>query len=344
MSPNGISNGSEPHSRPFLPGIYAPIPTFFLAESEELDLPTFERHILHIVGAGVGLVLSGSMGEGHHLTHDERQQLVRAARRVLDSAEPSLAHVPIIAGTGAGSTRETVQYSKEAAIAGADIAIVIASGYFAGALDRQALKDYWSQVAAESPIPVLIYNYPGAAGGLDLDSDTVEEIARENSNICGIKLTCGNVGKLTRIAAAVSPSFAKAYPRRNPDAPFLVLGGFADFLVPSLFANAHGAITGLGNVAPYAIRRLFDLATQAQQDPSALAEAQVLQGIIARADRTIALAGIAGTKYLLQRLHGYGGVPRRPLRAFSEEDGARLWMHPHVVELVSTEKSLASAA
>jgi 4-hydroxy-2-oxoglutarate aldolase len=66
-----------------------------------------------------------------------------------------------------------------------------------------------------------------------------------------VKLTCGNVGKLTRIADAVSsPSFAKAYPRQNKDAPFLVLGGYADFVVPSVFANAHGAITGLGNVAP----------------------------------------------------------------------------------------------
>lgn len=40
------------------------------------------------------------------------------------------------------------------------------------------------------------------------------------------------------------------YPRKNANAPFLVLGGFVDFLLPSSFANAHGAITGLGNVAP----------------------------------------------------------------------------------------------
>jgi len=80
-------------------------------------------------------------------------------------------------------------------------------------------------------------------------------IAQENPNICGVKLTCGNVGKLTRIAASVTPaaSFAKTYPRRNKEAgtvPFVVLGGYADFLVPSIYANGHGAITGLGNLAP----------------------------------------------------------------------------------------------
>ena len=56
------------------------------------------------------------MGEAHHLSHEERVSLIRAARRVLDSAEPSLADVPIIAGTGAGSTRETIQLTKESTV------------------------------------------------------------------------------------------------------------------------------------------------------------------------------------------------------------------------------------
>jgi dihydrodipicolinate synthase/N-acetylneuraminate lyase len=66
-----------------------------------------------------------------------------------------------------------------------------------------------------------------------------------------VKLTCGNVGKLTRICATVSDkSFAAAHPRKDNAFPFLVLGGFVDFLVPSAYANAHGAITGLANLAP----------------------------------------------------------------------------------------------
>jgi dihydrodipicolinate synthase/N-acetylneuraminate lyase len=62
---------------------------------------------------------------------------------------------------------------------------------------------------------------------------------------------CGNVGKLTRICATVSdPTFPQLYPRMNPDAPFLVLGGFADFILSGTYANGHGAIIGLANVAP----------------------------------------------------------------------------------------------
>lgn len=95
---------------------------------------------------------------------------------------------------------------------------------------------------------------PGATGGLDLESDVISEIAK-HPNVCGVKLTCGNVGKLTRVAAAVAaPGFAKSYPRKaellEGEDPFVVFGGFTDFLVPSIAARAHGAITGLANLAP----------------------------------------------------------------------------------------------
>lgn len=102
----------------------------------------------------------------------------------------------------------TIQLCKEAAQAGADFAIVIASGYFAGALSKAALKKFFVDVGDASPIPVMVYNCesrlkafgnriiltfpfvdPGAAGGIDLDSDTIIQIAQESSNICGVKLT-----------------------------------------------------------------------------------------------------------------------------------------------------------
>lgn len=98
------------------------------------------------------------MGEAIHLTHEERIILIQTARKALDAA--SLPDVPIIAGTGTGSTRETIVLCNEAAGAGADAVIVITSGYFAGALapDRNALKAFFAEVAEKSPLPVIIYN------------------------------------------------------------------------------------------------------------------------------------------------------------------------------------------
>jgi len=292
--------------------------------------------------AGVRPLLAGTMGEGVHLARGERAILVRAVRDALDAE--GFVDVPIIVGTGGGSTRETVVLCEEVAAAGADAVIVITPGYFAGVLanHRRALKAFYVEVAEKSALPVLIYNYPGASGGIDLDSDLIVDLATMCPNLCGVKLTCGNVGKLTRIAAAVAdPEFGKEHPRKNPEALFLVLGGFADFITPSAFVQGHGAITGLANVAPYASVKLFELSEAATTDPSILPEAQRLQGILARADFTIAKASISGTKFLTEKLFGYGGSPRRPLPPIDPEDAERLWAHPHVQELIKKERELS---
>ena len=98
------------------------------------------------------------MGESTHLSHEERVALILTARAALDAA--GLESMPVIAGTGAGSTRETIELCRQAGKAGADYAMVIISGYFAGALagNRKALKDFWVDVSENSPIPILIYN------------------------------------------------------------------------------------------------------------------------------------------------------------------------------------------
>jgi 4-hydroxy-2-oxoglutarate aldolase len=108
--------------------------------------------------AGVGPLLTGSMSEAHHLTSSERLTLIHAARKALDGA--GLQQVPLIVGTGVGSTRESIALTKEAANAGADYAIVITSGYYAGALsgNTPALKAFFTEIADASPIPIMIYN------------------------------------------------------------------------------------------------------------------------------------------------------------------------------------------
>jgi L-threo-3-deoxy-hexylosonate aldolase len=135
-------------------GVYAPLTTFFTSSKEQdLDLETYKRHVKFVASAGVGIVCLGSMGEAVQLTHSERNEVVEAARQALDS-DDKLAKIPLIVGTGASSTKETIQLTKEAAERGADFAMVITPGYFAGALNKEALKSFFVDVAEASPIPV----------------------------------------------------------------------------------------------------------------------------------------------------------------------------------------------
>ena len=102
------------------PGVYAPVLTPFTNDSQqELDLFAFRAGVQRLARAGVGLVLSGTLGEGNLLSRAERRLLVRNAKGVLK--ENGLdGSIPIIAGVGAGSLKETIEIAKDAAQEGAD--------------------------------------------------------------------------------------------------------------------------------------------------------------------------------------------------------------------------------
>ena len=131
-------------------GIYAPIPTPF-TEQEELNLDSLVKHALRLARAGVGLVISGSTGEAVALTNAERSLTIKSIRDALQTN--GLTKIPIIAGTGTGSLKETITLSQEAKEAGADAVIVIAPGYFSSAIakDRKALKEFFWCVIGSSP-------------------------------------------------------------------------------------------------------------------------------------------------------------------------------------------------
>jgi 4-hydroxy-2-oxoglutarate aldolase len=91
----------------------------------------------------------------------------------------------------------------------------------------------------------------------------------------------------------------------------------------------------------YTTVKLFELSEASIKDPSLLPEAQRIQGVVARGDFTIAKASIAGTKFLLEKLYGYGGLPRKPLGPIEPSVAEALWAHPHVQDLVKLERELS---
>lgn len=178
-----------PTFRPLPKGIYTPLPTFF-TPTEDLDLAAFASHVKFVATAGTVPVVAGSAGEAAHLSPSERIALIQTARQTLDSC--GLNDMPIVTGVGAPSTRETVQLAKQAKEAGADYGMVIPPGYYAGALQAngsEALKKFFVDVAEASPLPIIVYNFPGVSAGIDLDSDLIVDVVRSSANVVGVKLT-----------------------------------------------------------------------------------------------------------------------------------------------------------
>lgn len=170
-------------------GIFTPLPTFFTA-TEDVDLDALAKHVAFTAKAGTFPVVTGSAGEAPHLTPAERVDIIKTTRRTLDTAVPGGDAIPVGAGVGAPSTRETITLAREAAEAGADFVMVIPPGYYAGALKTgDALLQYFVDVAEASPVPVVLYNFPAVAGGIDMDSDLIVEVAKRSGNVAGVKLT-----------------------------------------------------------------------------------------------------------------------------------------------------------
>lgn len=302
----------------------------FFDLEEEIDTAEIARHAVRLAREGVtGLATQGSNGEAVHLTHAERQLVTATTRRALDAE--GFTHMPIIVGCGSQSTRETIQYCREAWEAGGDYALVLPPSYYAPlfAPSSETVLEYFTTVANKSPIPIIIYNFPGGANGLDLSSDVIIKLSA-HPNIVGVKLTCGNTGKLNRVAAATR-KLTKRYDPENPE--FLVLAGSADFLVQSLAGGGHGILAGLANIAPKACLKTMELYQQGKME-----EAQDMQEIVSEGDWTAIQGGVVGVKAGLQAWMGYGGFARSPLPKPTKEQSKK-WKEGFR-DLVTLEKSL----
>jgi len=303
-----------------------PTPAFFDPASEDLDLDTIGKHAVRLAEAGVqGITTQGSNGEAVHMSHKERNLVTSATRKALDDA--GFDWLPIIVGCGAQSTRETVELCHDAHNAGGDYALVLPPSYYAGLHGKDTVLNFFRDVATSSPIPILVYNYPPAAGGIDLSSDAIVELSK-HPNIVGCKLTCGNTGKLNRIAAAT-----RAATVSEPGSGFMCMGGSADFTLQTLVGGGSGIIGGFANIAPKACVKLVQLF-----EAGKLKEARKLQATIARGDWAAIQGGIVGTKSGLQSHFGYGGYCRKPLPRPTKEE-ARRWRHGFD-EVVKLERTL----
>ncbi|KAH6897413.1 dihydrodipicolinate synthase [Thelonectria olida] len=268
-----------PKAKPLPPGVYTPVITLYKAgdAAQNVDYDAMYKQCQALVTAGMhGLVYLGTNGELALLTGPERKSILETVvRAVKDLNKPDY---PIVAGISAQGTHETILNAKDAADAGASFGLLLPPSYWAKALSSDALVSYFRAVADASPIPIVVYNFPGVTAGIDLDSDQLSAMAT-HPNIVAVKLTCGNVGKLTRLTSKFKHE------------QFGVFGGSSDYLLPTLHAGGSGCVTGMGNIFPASTSGVYDLWKAGRTE-----EAKELQDDVANAEWACK-KGIACTKY-----------------------------------------------
>ncbi|KAK4192862.1 hypothetical protein QBC35DRAFT_373016 [Podospora australis] len=338
ITPTNLSTESFEEQSQFgrLPsGVYVPMLAFF-TPTDEIDIPATQRHTARLLAAGVtGLVVHGSNGEAVHMSRRERRQVIEAVADAVRHEADSHCPVPILAGCCAQSVRETVELCQESKEAGATHALVLPPGYYAGILNKDLIVEFFHNVASQSPIPLLIYNFPAAANGVDLDSDTLLRIAAHDG-IVGVKLTCGNTGKLARLVAE-TPKV------RNGKRDFFVAGGSADFVLQGLVVGAHGTISGFANLAPRACVRIGALFEQGK-----LAEARDLQHEVAKADWLAIRYGFVGVKAAMPYFHGQGELstvePRSPFKQLPQDGPSVKEIQDGMAGVLEIEQRLVAEA
>jgi 4-hydroxy-2-oxoglutarate aldolase len=281
-----------------LTGIIPPVVTPFDKQGN-LDIKALQKFLGQLEPHVDGFLVLGSNSETPYLEEAERGQVISAARETIPKTKPMLV------GTGAESTRATVQRSQVAQKLGADALLVIAPFYNRPSMTPAILDKHFRTVADAVNIPVYIYNIPQVTG-ITHSSQWLANIAT-HPNIAGMKDSSGDIMTLTETLRLVPPSFN-------------ALTGNAPTLLPALSVGAQGAILAVANVAPEVCKAVMTAFEQGQ-----FGEARALQHRL----NPLAYAvtrdyGIAGLKAVARARGFSAGYPRAPLQDVNSEDAKKL--------------------
>ena len=171
-------------------GIYTPVVTPY-ASDFSINRAAFAQTIEHLIAAGVhGLVIAGTTGEYYAQTGEERLEMMKLAKALIKD------RVPLIIGTGAIRTEDSIGFAEAAKRAGAD-ALLIATPPYAYPTGREiALHALAIDRAAN--LPVMLYNYPGRMS-VNMDEETLDRLGR-SPNFCAIKESSGDPNRLHMLA------------------------------------------------------------------------------------------------------------------------------------------------
>lgn len=211
-------------------------PTLRRGGNTDVDVPTLERFTNSLVDAGVdGLFPGSSIGEFPSFTRDQNREIVEIV------AETAGDDTDVLAGCGDTSVEGVRDSIRAANAAGADAAVVVCPYYLQTTQD--GLYRFFTTIAEQSELPVLIYNIP-ALTGHTVEVDTVTRLAAHDG-IAGLKDTSGDLTYHHRAVEETPDSFA-------------VFQGATELAVASLDLGADGLIAGPANVFPEALSRLYD--------------------------------------------------------------------------------------
>ena len=196
-------------------------------EDDRIDREGLQRNIAFVEEGGVsGIVPCGTSGESATLSAAEHEEVIDIA--------VECSKVPVIAGTGSNNTGEALRFTKHAADAGVDGALLISPYY--NKPNPAGLIAHFKTIAEAVDLPIILYNVPSRTGQ-DMPVKVIAELAKVE-NIVGIKEASGKVDKITQIL------------EQTVDEAFTVLSGEDGLTLPIMSVGGRGVISVAANIVP----------------------------------------------------------------------------------------------
>jgi len=279
-------------------GIWTPIVTPMHSDFSTNHEALADTVELLIDGGVNGIVVAGTTGEYYAQTMDERMALMREVHGLIGG------RVPLVVGTGALRTEDSIEYAKAARDLGADAILVATPPYSVPTGREIALHALAVDRAAN--LPVMLYNYPGRMG-VNMDEDCLDRLGR-SPNFCGIKESSGDINRLHMIA--------RDYPHLG------LLCGMDDQALEFFVWGARGWVCAGSNFAPEAHVALYR---------ACVVEGDFTKGrAIMSAMMPLMRVLEQGGKFIQCIKHGVtmrgipAGPPRKPLHPLNKDDKREL--------------------
>ena len=221
-------------------GIIPPILTPF-NDDESINFAELRNQVNRMIAGGChALFPFGTNGEGYILSGEEKKKVLEVV------IEETNGRVPVYAGTGCISTRETIQQSKMAMDMGADVLSIITPSF--AAASQNELYDHYKAVAKAVDMPIVLYNIPARTGNA-IAPATIARLV-EMENIVGAKDSSGNFANILGYIDAGKNAAC---------GDFAVLSGNDQLIIWTLLAGGKGGIAGCANIYPKTLSSVYDL-------------------------------------------------------------------------------------
>jgi len=197
----------------------------------------------HIAQGTNAIVPCGTTGEASTLDYKEHYRVIDIAVKIVNG------RVPVVAGTGANSTDETIEITEHARKSGADAALLVTPYY--NKPTQEGLYRHYKMVAEQVDIPIVLYNVPGRTA-VNMLPPTVARLA-EIKNIIAIKEATGDMKQVSEVIRLCGDRM-------------IVISGDDFTTLPLLALGGKGVISVSANVMPKEVSQMCSFWMKGQHD------------------------------------------------------------------------------